>query len=55
MRLTCKLGLGAVWNTADLEEGSTVVVFGLGAVGLAVSFFNSSSHFPFLECHIYPK
>ncbi|KAG6405433.1 hypothetical protein SASPL_133022 [Salvia splendens] len=29
-------GLGAVWNTADLEEGSTVVVFGLGAVGLAV-------------------
>ncbi|KAG6399150.1 hypothetical protein SASPL_140625 [Salvia splendens] len=29
-------GLGAVWNTADVEEGSTVVVFGLGAVGLAV-------------------
>ncbi|KAH6792578.1 GroES-like zinc-binding dehydrogenase family protein [Perilla frutescens var. hirtella] len=29
-------GLGAVWNTADVEEGSTVAVFGLGAVGLAV-------------------
>ncbi|XP_047973996.1 alcohol dehydrogenase-like 4 [Salvia hispanica] len=29
-------GLGAVWNTADVEGGSTVVVFGLGAVGLAV-------------------
>ncbi|XP_047981989.1 alcohol dehydrogenase-like 4 isoform X2 [Salvia hispanica] len=29
-------GVGAVWNTADVEEGSTVAVFGLGAVGLAV-------------------
>ena len=29
-------GLGAVWNTANVEEGKSVVVFGLGAVGLAV-------------------
>ena len=28
-------GLGAVWNTCDVEEGSSVGVFGLGAVGLA--------------------
>lgn len=29
-------GLGAVWNTSDVEEGASVAVFGLGAVGLAV-------------------
>jgi len=29
-------GLGAVWNNANVEPGSTVGVFGLGAVGLAV-------------------
>ncbi len=29
-------GLGAAWNTANIEEGSTVAVFGLGAVGLAI-------------------
>lgn len=29
-------GLGAVWNTCKVEAGSTVGVFGLGAVGLAV-------------------
>lgn len=28
-------GLGAVWNTCDVEAGSSVAVFGLGAVGLA--------------------
>lgn len=31
-------GLGAVWNTANVQAGATVAVFGLGAVGLAVSF-----------------
>lgn len=30
-------GLGAVWNTAKVEPGSIVAVFGLGTVGLAVS------------------
>ncbi|CAL5425850.1 unnamed protein product [Camellia sinensis] len=30
-------GLGAVWNTAKVEPGSIVVVFGLGTVGLAVA------------------
>eukprot|EP00049_Salpingoeca_infusionum_P008022 m.129524 g.129524 ORF g.129524 m.129524 type:complete len:691 (-) comp13890_c0_seq1:180-2252(-) len=29
-------GLGAVWNNAKVEAGSTVCVFGLGAVGLSV-------------------
>jgi len=29
-------GLGAVWNTCDVEPDSSVAVFGLGAVGLAV-------------------
>merc|ERR1711874_360971 len=28
-------GLGAVWNTCNVEGGSSVAVFGLGAVGLA--------------------
>jgi S-(hydroxymethyl)glutathione dehydrogenase/alcohol dehydrogenase len=31
------LGLGAVWNTAKVEAGSIVAIFGLGTVGLAVS------------------
>ncbi|KAK1382250.1 GroES-like zinc-binding dehydrogenase family protein [Heracleum sosnowskyi] len=36
--LSCCLstGLGAVWNTANVEAGSSIAVFGLGAVGLAV-------------------
>lgn len=29
-------GLGAVWNTSKVEPFSSVCVFGLGAVGLAV-------------------
>lgn len=29
-------GLGAAWKTCSVEEGNTVAVFGLGAVGLAV-------------------
>ncbi|XP_019168626.1 PREDICTED: alcohol dehydrogenase-like 3 [Ipomoea nil] len=29
-------GLGAVWNTADVQAGETIAVFGLGGVGLAV-------------------
>ena len=31
------LGLGAAWKVADIARGSTVVIFGLGTVGLAVS------------------
>lgn len=27
---------GAAWNTCDVQEGSSVAVFGLGAVGLAI-------------------
>ncbi|KAH0874013.1 hypothetical protein HID58_071375 [Brassica napus] len=29
-------GVGAAWKVANVEEGSTVAVFGLGAVGLAL-------------------
>ena len=30
-------GYGAVLNTAKMESGSTVAIWGLGAVGLAVA------------------
>ncbi|KAI3976378.1 hypothetical protein MKX01_021894 [Papaver californicum] len=30
-------GVGAAWKVADVEKGSTVAIFGLGAVGLAVA------------------
>ncbi|XVF39562.1 hypothetical protein PTKIN_Ptkin01aG0043800 [Pterospermum kingtungense] len=30
-------GIGAAWKVADIEEGSTVAIFGLGAIGLAVA------------------
>uniref|UniRef100_A0A5B6ZFE9 Putative alcohol dehydrogenase-like 7 n=1 Tax=Davidia involucrata TaxID=16924 RepID=A0A5B6ZFE9_DAVIN len=30
-------GVGAAWRTANVEEGSTVAIFGLGAIGLAVA------------------
>ncbi|KAI3926463.1 hypothetical protein MKW92_052590 [Papaver armeniacum] len=30
-------GIGAAWKVADVESGSTVAIFGLGAVGLAVA------------------
>ena len=32
----CWIGLGAVWNTAKVEPGAIVAIFGLGTVGLAV-------------------
>ncbi|KAF6170313.1 hypothetical protein GIB67_043003 [Kingdonia uniflora] len=37
--LSCGIstGIGAAWKVADVQEGSTVVIFGLGAVGLAVA------------------
>ncbi len=33
------LGLGAAWKVADISKGSSVVIFGLGTVGLSVSFY----------------
>ncbi|KDO85025.1 hypothetical protein CISIN_1g016507mg [Citrus sinensis] len=30
-------GVGAAWRTANVEVGSTVVIFGLGSIGLAVA------------------
>jgi hypothetical protein len=35
-------GLGAAWNVADISKGSTVVIFGLGTVGLSVSMLVSN-------------
>ncbi|MBA0722405.1 hypothetical protein Golax_003086, partial [Gossypium laxum] len=37
--LSCGIstGIGAAWEVADIEEGSTVAIFGLGTVGLAVA------------------
>ncbi|CAI0434990.1 unnamed protein product [Linum tenue] len=37
--LSCGIstGVGAAWRTADVEEGTTVVIFGLGSIGLAVA------------------
>ncbi|KAK1669699.1 hypothetical protein QYE76_057858 [Lolium multiflorum] len=37
--LSCGIstGIGAAWNTANVSKGSTVAIFGLGAVGLAVA------------------
>lgn len=34
--MNVNIGVGAAWNTANVKEGSTVAVFGLGVVGLAV-------------------
>lgn len=34
-------GVGAAWKVADVEEGSTVAIFGLGGVGLAVQLLYS--------------
>lgn len=31
-------GVGAAWNVADVQPGSSVAVFGLGALGLAVCY-----------------
>ncbi|XP_022144320.1 alcohol dehydrogenase-like 7 [Momordica charantia] len=30
-------GVGAAWRTANVEKGSTVAIFGMGAIGLAVA------------------
>ncbi|XP_045811416.1 alcohol dehydrogenase-like 7 [Trifolium pratense] len=37
--LTCGIGagVGAAWKTAGVEPGSTVAIFGLGSIGLAVA------------------
>ncbi|KAG6775278.1 hypothetical protein POTOM_018722 [Populus tomentosa] len=49
--LSCGIstGLGATLNVAKPKKGSSVAIFGLGAVGLAVSFFSITrlaSNFP---------
>ena len=41
-----KIGVGAAWNIANVKEGKSTAVFGLGSVGLAVrlNFISSSRH-----------
>jgi len=39
------LGLGAAWKVADISEKSTVVIFGLGTVGLSVSSLLEAGRF----------
>lgn len=43
------IGLGAAWNTANVQAGSTVAIFGLGAVGLAVSIYHLYMRWNFLS------
>lgn len=46
-------GVGAAWRTAKVEKGSTVVIFGLGAIGLAVLSFQKFLHlFIFFLKHV---
>ncbi|CAJ1965302.1 unnamed protein product [Sphenostylis stenocarpa] len=35
--LGCGVSIGAAWRTASVEPGSTVAIFGLGSIGLAVT------------------
>ncbi|CAI0377396.1 unnamed protein product, partial [Linum tenue] len=34
---TVELGVGAAWRKANVQKGSTVAIFGLGSIGLAVA------------------
>lgn len=43
-------GLGAAWNVADISKGSTVVIFGLGTVGLSVSIWKIINIFISCTC-----
>jgi len=45
-------GVGAAWKVADVEKGATVAIFGLGAVGLAVSL-EDSFRLDIDDCSIY--
>ena len=49
-----RAGVGAAWKVAAVEAGSTVAVFGLGTVGLAVMTPNPDAttiSLPFLAGH----
>lgn len=35
-------GVGAAWKTVKVEAGTTVAIFGLGAIGLAVRFYSGT-------------
>jgi hypothetical protein len=45
----CRSGFGAACKFAQVDEGSTVAIFGLGAVGLAVILFVYISRVILLE------
>lgn len=46
-------GLGAIVNTLQVEAGSSVAVFGLGAVGLA-AIMGAKVHLSFVTFHFHP-
>lgn len=46
-------GLGAILNVAKAKKGSSVAIFGLGAVGLAVSFGKLLTIHTLLIAHIH--
>jgi len=46
------LGVGAAWKTANVEPGSTVAIFGLGCIGLAVWILLNLC-FPFVVWHVW--
>ena len=48
-------GLGATLNVAKPSKGSSIAIFGLGAVGLAVSFsslMEAAHSFALYYCHV---
>lgn len=46
-----------MWKVAQVEEGSTVAIFGLGAVGLGVNFsipsFIEQTHYAHISVHVH--
>ncbi|XXG86450.1 hypothetical protein AAC387_Pa11g1344 [Persea americana] len=46
-------GIGASWKVAGVTPGSTVAIFGLGAIGLAVSILPLCAFLPFFESKSY--
>lgn len=45
--LILRAGFGAAWKVAAVKAGSTVAIFGLGTVGLAVRTNGSCIHHVF--------
>ncbi|CAH1440576.1 unnamed protein product [Lactuca virosa] len=57
-------GVAVAWKAANVKIGTTVIVFGLGAIRKAMKIIqrvaedhtnNSSSFFPFLNLRVFPN